>query len=231
MEKVFWLENEAIQELHLNEKKNQLRYMEGSFGDYFDEKKNSLRDVGVRIDVEKIKGLQGNSGSEISDACILFSAIVGMTPSLASRGNIWVHLSHTLLLQFGRKRWLNTEKDISPHFLSVTPGRLRDDHVSSRPWWSAYIASRISGNNDPGDIQAVLDVFARTTDTRSASFERPSVFGDIHLARLIYKHLQTTPELKDEKKYREFMKNINFRSNGFKFSEMSYQTFAQSFVN
>ena len=229
METVYWLSNSSINELLKNANENKQSYMSGSFDNFFKDKKNHLRDVGVSVDLEKLGSLSGHSKDEVEDSCKVFSAISGMTPTLAVRPNIWVYLSHTHLLEYGRTRWISDEKDIAPHFLSISPAKLRDDHASSRPWWNAYIASRIAVSDDIDEIRKVLETFARTTDTRSQSFERPSVFGDIHLARLLMQKINETPKLAEEREFRQFMKNVNFASNGVKFSEMTYETFSEKF--
>lgn len=236
METVYWLNKQTIDELISSADKNKQSYLSGNFDDFFKDKKNHLRDVGVQIDLEKLDGLSGESRDEVSDSCKIFSAISGMYPSLAARGNIWVYLSHTHLLKYGRKRWIESRRStqtaedaIKTHFFGLSPGRLRDDHTAARPWWNAQIASKIVGSEDTDEIQKVLDVFARTADTRSASIERSSVFGDIHLVRMLLQKIEETPDLKKEEPYRKFMMDINFASNGVKFSEMTYETFAEKF--
>ena len=193
---VYWVDNSTMSKLIGNVHKNKQSYMSGDFKNFFHDHKNNLRDVGVKINLTKIKNLSGSSKDEVDDSCKIYSAISGMHPSLAVRANIWMYLSHTHLLEYGRKRWLSSEKAIQKHFLSPTAQMLRDDHASSRPWWNAHIASKIAGSNDISKIKAALLIFARTTDTRMSTIERPTVFGDIHLARLILKKLKAAQNLK-----------------------------------
>lgn len=180
-----------------------------------------------------LEGLDGSSKSEVDDSCIIFEALQGMTASLAQRGGTWLHLSHTYLLDYGRNRWLKgqaTEKNIKIHFVSFSPAKIRDDHVSSRPWWNGYIASRIAGSDDIQKIRDVLTVLAKTTETRSQSIERPSIIGDVSLSRLIVRYLKEKPNTTEQENYRAFMKKLNFLSNGVKFLGMDYAEFKDKFA-
>jgi hypothetical protein len=233
MDTMYWINDTGLSLLTANVEANQSAYLTGDFDDFFEDNKAKLQDVGLKIDHSMLDNLSGQSKDEVDDSCILFEAISGMTPSLAARGNTWAFLSHTALHAYGKKRWLDGKTDpireIKKHFASFSPAVMRDDHVASRLWWNSYLASRIAGSDDISEIKKTLKLFFRTTDTRSASIERPTTFGDVDLARLILEHVKNTPSLADQLSYREFMVKINFEGNGLKFSEMTYETFAEKF--
>lgn len=233
MEKVLWSDQKIIDEIYKGLGTNLQRYETGGFDEFFESRHSSLRDIGLRIDCKLLEGLDGSSKSEVDDSCIIFEALEGMTASLAQRGGTWLHLSHTYLLDYGRNRWLRgqaTEKNIKIHFVSFSPAKIRDDHVSSRPWWNGYIASRIAGSDDIQKIRDVLTVLAKTTETRSQSIERPSIIGDVSLSRLIVRYLKEKPNTTEQENYRAFMKKLNFLSNGVKFLGMDYAEFKDKFA-
>ena len=233
MDTIYWLNSAGMMSLIDSAEKHKNNYLSGDFSSFFESNNSKLQDIGIKVDSSKLKNLSGQSQNEVQDSCILYQAISGMTPSLAAQGNVWVVLSHTKLLSYGRKRWLegkeNPIREIKKHFLSLTPGTLRDDHVASRLWWNAYLASRIAGTDDISLIKETLKLFFRTTDTRQSSIERPSTFGDVYLARLILEHVKHTPSLSNEDNYRVFAKKVNFETNGIKFTDMNYETFANRF--
>ena len=237
MEPIFWLEDPALKKLADMANDHTDIYLEGDFDDFFSDNKKYLRDYGAKIDLSMVERLSGKSIDEVSDSCMVFSAISGMHVSTATKGNAWAYLSHTYLLKYGRTRWLRSARakknmlgTIQKHFNSYAPQTLRDDHASSRPWWNGYIASYVAGSTQIGDIKQVLDVFAKTTETRMQSIERPSIFNDIYLVKLLQKYLILNPEVMGQDPYRDLMKQINYLSNGVDFSEMKYDYFINNFI-
>jgi len=226
-EKVYWLETKTFFLFVEHCYKNEEVYRSGDFDAFFTEHSSSLRDIGITVQLDKLSTLTGKSDSDVEDAWIIFSALNGMTPSIACHGEIWAHLTHTHLLDFGRKRWIKpstAKSDIETHFCKYTAGKLRDDHASSRGWWLAYIASRIADSKEEADIKEVLKYTARTTDTRQATIERPHTFSDTYLANGIVKKVKHTPDYNSpasEKPFRNFIIQTGLRSNGKTFIDFS----------
>ena len=123
MEKVYWLEDKLLNKLADDAENNTEKYLSGNFDVFFDENRGLMRDVGVSIDLDIITELSGLSANEPYDSVKIFSAIKGITPSLAVRGNLWSYLSHSYLLSYGRKRWLDGEKVKEKQFFSCRTKR------------------------------------------------------------------------------------------------------------
>ena len=236
-ETVYWINDKLFFSLKGKFSERLENYEKGNFKNFFDEERNNLLDIGVTIDTEKIKELEGSDATDKEDACIIFNALEGMTPALACRPNLWYYLVHTYLLEYSRKRWWisNKPKDVEKmlllHFLVDTPGTLRDDHASSKPWWTYYIASKLAGSTEEVKVMEVLNYFG-SPEKRMQTVERPTIFGDLSLSRLLYKFVKLNPSvLEGQQPFRDLLKTINFSSQGFLLNDINEKEFKARFID
>ena len=234
---VYWVTDDLYFDLKGEYQNRVKKYVEGDFSNYFNEWNSGLRDIGVTVDAKKLEKLNGKDTYDSEDAFIIFDALEGMTPALACRPNLWYYLVHSHLLEYSRKRWIgsedpeNVKKMVLLHFLVDTPGKLRDDHAASKPWWTYFIASKLAGTREREKVMEVLSYFG-SPEKRMQTVERPSTFGDIRLANLLYNYVKAKPEiLNGQEPFRELLKAINFNAQGFLFDDINEQEFENNFIN
>jgi len=230
-DQLFWINHTELEDLNTNIELNLNRYKNGDFNDLA-EQPSWKRTPLLNYDATTFRGLSGKSANENVEMQIIYSQLGELTPRLASCLNTWVGLTHTHLLEYGRERWLKPhfkDKDkliasIRKHFFSGSRNGVRDDNAAGRLWWTAYIGHRIA-SGDSTKIGEVMTPLMRTTDTRQATIERPGIFNEPRLANSISNYLAQGhyPEAAaNEAKFREFVKNIGFYSNGRYFGDMSH---------
>jgi hypothetical protein len=229
-DQLFWINHAELEDLNTNIELNLDRYKRGDFNDLATQpswKRTPL----LNYDATKLVGLSGKSSNENADMKIFYSQFSELKPRLARCINTWVGLTHTHLLEYGRERWLKNPTDdkaliasIRKHFFAGSRNGVRDDNAAGRLWWTAYIGHRIA-SGDSTKIGEVMTPLMRTTDTRQATIERPGIFNEPRLAHSISNYLAKGhyPEAAaNEAKFREFVKNIGFYSNGRYFGDMSH---------
>ena len=226
--KIEWMKNSSMTDLHTKVKENLDRYRSGSFDDLVDS--GWRQKAMLEYEDDAFDALSGDSSDDLADTLIVFEALKNLSPNHAVCMNIWVPLIHTDLLSYARKRWFSSAKtdedlvkSINTHIFKSGTGGFRDDNVIGRLWWTGYVGSRMAGSKDIADIKQVLEPFMRTTDTRMSVIERPGIFSETGLARNISSYIadKKLPEHDKDKVFREFMVNINLRSNGRHFGDMN----------
>jgi hypothetical protein len=228
-QKLYWMKNEAVLDLHLNIDANLNRYRNGDFSDLAARVEWQQKEFLVYNSDSFLK-LSGNSSDDLEDALIVFSELSALPPRLATCLNIWVPLIHTSLLDYTKTRWLKLEgtdeqlkKSIQDHIFKGGIGGYRDDNSAGRPWWTGFVGSQMAGSKDVGIIRDTLKPFMRTTDTRSNVIERSGIFSERGLAKQISDYLNAgkLADSEDQDVFRGFMVSINLRSNGRYFGDMS----------
>jgi hypothetical protein len=226
---LFWMQNSALLALNADIRNNLERYREGDFKDLAIQS-GWQQKLLLTYDNSAFASLSGSSAGELEDSLTIYSALRDLEPRHATCMNVWVRLAHTDLLEYARARWFKetfTDEEllnsVKKHIFRGGVTGYRDDNAAARPWWSGYIGSLLAQSDDVNDIRVVLAPLMRTTDTRMSSFERPGIFSEVGLAKTISSYLAAGkyPAAKSEDAYRKFVININMRSNGRYFGDMT----------
>lgn len=218
-----WMTDGAIDILETSIKENLDRYIEGDFTDLMGSDSWQLQQLDMcPLDKTQFEKLSGSSTDDWKNSAEIFISLKDLPPRIACQRNTWIHLSHGQMLGYFRDRWLPKKGDskdlikvIREHIFKGGQG-CRDDNAVGRLWWTGHIASQIAGSTERTEVERVLKILARTTETRMQTIERPGIFMERGLARHIINYLDEGKLVnhKDEKTFREFMKSINFNSNG-----------------
>ena len=71
----------------------------------------------------------------------------------------------------------------------------------------------------------VLNYFG-SPEKRMQTVERPTIFGDLSLSRLLYKFVKLNPSvLEGQRPFRDLLKTINFSSQGFLLNDINEKEF------
>lgn len=167
-----------VAELRDKIEQNMERYLSGNFDDIL------LPDYVIpvketEIDLELIKALNPISGGEVDveNSLIIYKAIKGINRYLARDERLWVWLTHSVCLDYARKRWLAKTTDneklkslIRDHFFAAGARGFERNNAIACLWWWAEIVSHYPH----ADLKTALQVFLHQTDVRASIIERPT---------------------------------------------------------
>lgn len=159
-----------------------------------------------------------NSDLNEVDSCIkVFSGIGLISEYLAREERLWVYLTHTLLLDYARKRWpipadpKKAEKHIRTHFFCSGARGIERDNAASRLWWMASLCNRCSDM----PLEESLACFLYQSDVRANIIERPTTSQNVRIFNAILQRLHDSlssdKALYGREKFRLFMKNLNLQ--------------------
>ena len=159
------------------------------------------------------------SGSDATNALVVYNALRDLTPHQASIERMWVYLCHFDCPHYVSARWLSRRPDneeqavreIRNHFfVSGNRGLIRDNGIS-RLWWLGKIAYGV----DPDHPDQFLTLLLYRQDVRSALIERPSVSMNLKLLRAVYAvmrdHWENGAKLFEREVFRGWMIALNRR--------------------
>lgn len=152
------------------------------------------------------------------DSCIkVYFGIGQISEYLARDERLWVYLTHTILLDYARKRWPipsdpeKAVKHIRTHFFCSGARGVERDNAASRLWWMSSLCSRCSGI----ELKDSLACFLHQSDVRANIVERPTTSQNIRIFNAILRrlHISLTGDkaLYGREKFRLFMKNLNLQ--------------------
>lgn len=159
-----------------------------------------------------------NNHREVECCIAIFRAMGSIPPYLARDSRIWIYLTHTLLLEYARKRWpipKDDEKAIShikKHFFVAGTRGIERDNAASRLWWMAALCNRVQGLT----LEDSLKAFLHQYDVRANVIERPTTSQSIPVFSAIIKKLHASLANQDEKlfereRFRSVMKQLNVK--------------------
>jgi Family of unknown function (DUF6339) len=257
MSELKYFSESILAELKADVPTNIERYRETGFDDQASSNGWSIGLSAVEVDTDELANLDptGGSAAEARNSLIVFNALKGMTPALATEERVWTRLTHFECLQYARERWpIKAEPKEKSGFLGDLTGankkaaeeRKSVHHQNVRQIETHYFArgrtgyrddnavSRLWWNSfialrvDPSDQAGVLNELLRTADIRSNLVERPMLSNRAHLLRGIIDTMRNSPEVYGtETTFREFMKAINLRGSGVLFESLSEKETAQ----
>src|SRR5437879_1825323 len=133
-------------------------YLEADFSKFFE----SGFDVEeARIETFRVPDATGQY-FEKHNCLVCYEALPGLTPYEARDERLWAYLTHTLLLEYTRRRWEIPVDDeaavghIRKHFFAKDKRSIERDNAASRLWWMAYLCQRVPQLSLPDALQVLL---------------------------------------------------------------------------
>ena len=152
------------------------------------------------------------------DSCIkVYFGIGQISEYLARDERLWVYLTHTIMLNYSRKRWpIPTDLDkavkhIRAHFFCFGARGIERNNAVSRLWWMASLCNRCADM----PLKDSLACFLLQSDVRANIIERPTTSQNVQIFNAILQRLHTSmyadKTLYKRKNFRLFMKNLNLQ--------------------
>jgi hypothetical protein len=224
VERLKYLSEHRLLELKSNISANLERYVRGDFRDLAAQNGWAVEHA-LTVDLSPLEELDPAAGAEVevTNSLLVWKALHGLSPALATEERIWVRLAHLNCLEFCRKRWLRAQdqdsliREIGAHLFAATQTAIRDDNGVSRLWWNAYIA-RLAMPDDP---EKALRTILKKADFRSNFVERTRTVSRSALAAgIIRAMLSESWVTESESNFRSFMKAVNKFGGGLLFEVM-----------
>lgn len=216
-----------LEELRQQVAANRERYLSSGFDDLESDNGWSIDAKSCRVDLAALAHLNGRDQGAAGDArnsLVLYRALQGMTPALATEERVWVRLTHIECITYCRDRWLATvaseklDEQIHKHLFAGGRTGIRDDNALSRLWWNAHIAA-IANPEDPSEA---LQYILMKADIRSNIVERARAGSRAQLLRAIIRQMKNQAWMTEkEENFRFFMKRLNRDGGGIIFESFT----------
>jgi hypothetical protein len=183
----------AVEYLRSNVSDNIDRYRSGDFS-HLDLDSSQHLDLPIELKesaLKKIKQPKGEEYHEVDNCLAVHEYLENLTAYDARDERLWVYLSHTVFLGYGRARWPIPDDDekaiahVETHFFARTNRQIERDNVASRLWWMAHLCTRVAGVNQ----REALEAFLYRADVRANIIERPTVAQSRNVFSVILKRL------------------------------------------
>lgn len=207
---------QIVRDLSLRIRENIELYRKGNFEFIVNDPDNYF-DTDLDIDDIKLKLIQCDNANqyEVENCQLMYEAMGNLNHYLARDDRLWTYLTHTLLLEYARKRWPIPEDDekaikhIKNHFFCIGARGVERDNSASRLWWMASLCKRANGLSFSDSLKCLL----HQSDVRANIVERPTTSQNINIFSAILKKLnesyQTDQKLFEREKFRNVMKWLN----------------------
>lgn len=191
--RVRYLRSETVISLRKSIKSNLSVYRSGRFGD-LELDSSHYRELNVAYNQEALGDLcmpTSVEKFEVENSLAIHNYLENITPYEARDERLWVHLTHTHLLEYARARWpipaddAVAEKHIATHFFARSKRQIERDNAVSRMWWNAHLCTRVSGISQREALEAFLDL----ADVRSNVIDRPTLSQASNVFGVIIKSL------------------------------------------
>ena len=215
--KVRYLKQSAVEGLRSNIAQNLDAYRSGEF-EYLDTDPSFTFEHITDVDLDALAALHEPKGVQFFEAencTILHTALKNLSPYEARDERLWTFLTHTVLLNHGRKRWPipaddeHAVKHIAQHFFARDKRQIERDNVGSRLWWMGHLCARIQ-DVDQGEA---LEAFLFRSDVRANLVERPTTSQATGLFGAILRRLVTSykgkKNLFERAAFRKLMMEVN----------------------
>jgi hypothetical protein len=193
-------------------------YRKGDFNFLASDTRNYL-EIDLEIDEKKLAAItcSEKDDREVQNCMAILDAMGSLTPYLARDERVWVYLTHTLLLDYSRKRWPvpvdddKAVKHILTHFFVVGARGVERDNAASRLWWMAYLCARVEDLS----LEEALTCLLYQYDVRANIIERPTTAQSVAVFSAILKILSES--YKEDKRlfnreyFRRVMKKLNLK--------------------
>lgn len=207
---------QIVRDVSLQIRENIELYRKGNFEFIVNDPDNYF-DTDLDIDDIKLKLIQCDNANqyEVENCQLMYEAMGNLNHYLARDDRLWTYLTHTLLLEYARKRWPIPEDDekaikhIKNHFFCIGARGVERDNSASRLWWMASLCKRTNGLSFSDSLKCLL----HQSDVRANIVERPTTSQNINIFSAILKKLnesyQTDQKLFEREKFRNVMKWLN----------------------
>lgn len=185
-----FMRREAVVNLKKDIENNLKAYRSGNFDFLLKESEHCFA-TEIEGDADQLTQLILPDKDDAYNSRAMFEAFPSLTPYLAADERLWVLISHTSLLEYGRARWPIPKKNedavkhIATHFFASSRRNIERDNVGSRLWWMGYLCSRVDGL----PLDRALEVLMFRTDVRANIIERPTTSQSIPVFSAIIRKL------------------------------------------
>ncbi|HEY3916327.1 MAG TPA: DUF6339 family protein [Stellaceae bacterium] len=216
--KLRFVRERALAELKASIEENLEKYRKGDFA-YLSLDPSLSFEAPIEVSETQLAKLKAPDDDKLFDSenCIvLLAALKKLTPFQAADERLWVMLTHTLMLEYGRKRWPIPQNDkmaikhIQTHFFGSTQRQLERDNIASRLWWMGHLCARVDGL----EVKEGLDVLLHRTDVRANIIERPTTAQSIPIFSAVLQKLAQSMEGKGKLFERNVFRRLMVRLNG-----------------
>ena len=214
--KARFFKEKYLKELELSVAENLELYRNGNFDSVANNTDNYF-EVAFEVDEAKLKSLlpSNKNEAEVQNCMLIYEAMHNLTHFHARDARLWVYLTHTVLLQYTRARWvipadnLAAIKFIKDHFFCIANRGVERNNAASRLWWMAALCKRVNEL----DFEMALTIFLHKSDVRASILERPTTSQCLSIFSAILRKLHDSYHA-DEKLFernlvREAMKKLN----------------------
>lgn len=211
-----FLKESILRELMSQIHSNLDKYRKGNFDDIIrDPSLTFTSDLEIdEITLSKITCTNDNQ-NEVENCLAMHDALKNLSGYLARDARLWTFLTHSLLLDYTRKRWPIPEDDeaaikhIRSHFFCVGQRGIERDNAASRLWWQASLCKRVKNLS----LKESLEVFLYKSDVRANIVERPSTSQNVivftSVINKLHESLMNDKLLFERSTFRKFMKQLN----------------------
>lgn len=213
-----YLKSAVLEELRQDVPNSLERYRSGTF-EYLKMDSSNWFEGPFDLDETRLAMLRiRDDSAELYDEenCVTCcEALSALSPYEARDERFWVYLTHTLLLDYTRKRWRIPPDDevatkhIRTHFFVRDKPDIERNNAVSRLWWMARLCQRVSGI----PLEECVAVLLYKSDVRANIIERPTASLNSGVFSAIIRKLHTS--YKGQKKlfermcFRGLMRQIN----------------------
>ncbi len=210
------VKSRVVAELRDNIGVNLPYYRSGDFRHIFCDPSKTIP-LDIDIDESKLEELipSSDNSSEVINCKLVSEAFSSITYYLARDERLWVFMTHSLLLDYSRSRWViptddgEAVKHISAHFFAKEKRNIERDNAVSRLWWQAALCKRVNGL----DLDAALSCLLFNSDVRANIIERPTTSQCVNvfsaLVKTLHKSYITDKKIFHRISFRELMKKLN----------------------
>jgi hypothetical protein len=216
--KVRFVRERALAELRGTIRDNLDKYRSGDFA-YLALDPSLSFESPIEVNEKELAKLKDPDDDKLFDSencLVLLAALKNLTPFQAADERLWVMLSHTLMLEHGRKRWpipKDTKlaiKHIQTHFFGSTQRQLERDNIASRLWWMGHLCARVNGLA----VKQGLDVLLHRSDVRANIIERPTTAQSVPIFSALLNKLAESMDGKGKLFERNVFRRLMVRLNG-----------------
>jgi hypothetical protein len=219
MNKILLAREALVRDLIRTIAQNLERYRTGDFQYLLADSSNFI-ETEYEINDEELAKIRiiGNDLNEVQCCLGAFRGLPKITAYLARDQRLWVYLTHIVLLEYTRERWLiplDNEKAVAhirKHFFALGSRGIERYNSISRLWWMASICSKVDGLT----IEEALTALLYKSDVRANIIERPTTSQNVVLLSTVVRKLDQSyrgaKELYVRKKFRTVMKELNLQA-------------------
>lgn len=216
--KLRFVKSKVIQESSKVIKANLNQYRTGNFDATMNDP-DSFFESQLEFDENLLKAVacKDDDFCEVACCVAMYQALAELSPYLARDERVWIYLTHTLLLDYTRKRWPIPTDDteavshIRNHFFCDGARGIERNNAASRLWWMASLCNRTSDLT----LNESLECFLHQSDVRANIVERPTTSQNSTVFTVILRRLHqsyiTDKALHERKRFRAIMASLNLR--------------------